>query len=157
MDKAKIDTKAFIINFTNSKGDECVAYIPQPSEEEMVSIAKSLGFLFSKWKNSEMDLLVILKDWKIMLDEFLGENTPQKTALNGFFERKISLGNIFNKQNGEQVKGNDLNNSDYEVIQGSLLFYVSVLRYATALYNNEKLRAVTTSLSALDYQKSLKK
>lgn len=153
---SKINLKALIINFENNKGQNCVAYISQPTEEEMQAIALPLGQLFSKWKNSNLDTLVVVKDWKILLDNEIKDKSYLK-ALKAFFERRIDISTIFNKDTGEKLKLSDLVDSDYEVIQGSLLFYLSVLRYATALFENEKLKAIITSLSALDFQNSLKK
>lgn len=161
---ATLTLKSFVIPFFNAAEEECVAYIPQPSEAEMVAMAKSLGYIFSRFKNAVTegsDFLVIVKDWEIMLDEHLGSGEKagaQKKQLAAFFDRRILLANIFNKETGEVTKAELVEGEEVlHNLKGMLLFFVAALRYAPQLLKMKELLEYTTLLSASEMQMSLKK
>lgn len=160
---ASLTLKSFTIPFLNAAEEECVAYIPQPSEAEMAAMAKSLGYIFSRYKNAMAegsDFLVIVRDWEIMLDEHLGSGEKaeaQKKQLAAFFDRRILLANIFNKETGEVTKAELLNDEVLHNLKGMLLFFVAALRYAPQLLKMKELLEYTTLLSASEMQMSLKK
>lgn len=161
---ASLTLKSFVIPFSNAAEEECVAFIPQPSEAEMIAMAKSLGYIFSRFKNAVAegsDFLVVVKDWKIMLDEHLGSGEKaeaQKKQLAAFFDRRILLANIFNKETGEVVKAELVEDEAVmHEIKGMLLFFVAALRYAPQLLKMKELLEYTTLLSASEMQMSLKK
>lgn len=160
---ASLTLKSFVIPFTNTADEECVAYVPQPSEAEMAAMAKSLGYIFSRYKNAVAegsDFLVIVRDWEIMLDEHLGSGEKaeaQKKQLAAFFDRRILLANIFNKETGEVTKAELISDEVLHNLKGMLLFFVAALRYAPQLLKMKELLEYTTLLSALEMQMSLKK
>lgn len=160
---ASLTLKSFVVPFFNSAEEECVAYIPQPSEAEMAAMAKSLGYIFSRYKNAVAegsDFLVIIRDWEIMLDEHLGSGEKaeaQKKQLAAFFDRRILLANIFNKETGEVTKAELISDEVLHNLKGTLLFFVAALRYAPQLLKMKELLEYTTLLSASEMQMSLKK
>lgn len=161
---ASLTLKSFVIPFVNSAEEECVAYVPQPSEAEMVALAKSLGYIFSRFKNAVIegsDFLVIVKDWEIMLDEHLGSGEKaeaQKKQLEAFFDRRILPANIFNKETGEVVEGKNIEDpAIMHDLKGMLLFFVAALRYAPQLLKMKELLEFTTLLSASEMQMLLRK
>lgn len=161
MQGAKMDTKNFILPFQSDSGDECVAYIPQPTPEELRQIAGILGFLLPKIQGSELDFIVFVQDWELMLEKYYkkqakdGEDVNNiKADLMRFLDRKIEIGNCFDmKGNILQVLSDDERN----FISGELLFFCCLYRYAKVAFKQKEMRDLTTSLTSLDYRESLKK
>lgn len=161
MQGAKMDMKNFILPFQNDNGDECIAYIPQPTPEELRQIAGILGFLFKRIQGSELDFLVFVQDWEIMLKSYYKEQEKNGDDINNlkadlmrFLDNKINVGNCFD------MKGNTLQNlSDDEKnnISGELLFFCCLYRYVRQAFKQKEMRDLTTSLTSLDYREYLKK
>lgn len=161
-EETKIDLQSFLVPFSLDNGDECVAYISQPSAAEMDAMAKTLGFLFSEFQkalNNGTSFAVIVKDWEIMLDDFLIDDKrgeEQKKQLKAFFERRILQANIFNKSTGAAIEEKLPENILHD-LKGGLLFFVSTLRYAPQALKMKELKDFVTSLPLLEFKEHLKK
>lgn len=162
--KAQIKLSAFVIPYSYEREDgetrEFCAYVRMPGEAEMVAMAKSLGYIFSKFKSSVaegFDFLVLVKDWRIYLTEFLGgENSPnylkQMKILDAFFERRLTYADIFDVESGEIIDKDDLDATDYDALKGSLLFFLSIFRYARETFKLDEMQKCITSLSFTEYK-----
>lgn len=161
MQGAKMDMKNFILPFQNDNGDECIAYIPQPTPEELRQIAGILGFLLPKVQGSELDFIVFVQDWELMLEKYYkkqardGEDINNiKADLMRFLDRKIEVGNCFD------MKGNilqELSADERNFISGELLFFCCLYRYAKIAFKQKEMKDLTTSLTSSAYQEYLKK
>lgn len=161
MQGAKMDMKNFILPFQNDNGDECVAYIPQPTPEELRQIAGILGFLLPRIQGNELEFIVFVQDWEIMLEKYYKKQAKEgeeinniKASLMKFLDRKIEIGNCFD------TKGNilqELSDDERNFISGELLFFCCLYRYAKVAFKQKEMRDLTTSLTSSAYQEYLKK
>lgn len=161
MQGAKMDMKNFILPFQNDNGDECVAYIPQPTQEELRQIAGILGFLLPRIQGNELEFIVFVQDWEIMLEKYYKKQAKEgeeinniKASLMKFLDRKIEIGNCFD------LKGNilqELSDDERNFISGELLFFCCLYRYAKVAFKQKEMRDLTTSLTSSAYQEYLKK
>lgn len=155
--QVKMDMKNFILPFMDDNMKECVIYIPQPNQQELVSISAILGFLYPKIQNKELEFMVFVKDWQVMIDRKF-KNDSDKEEIQGqlkaFLERKINVGNAFYMDG--TAKG-ELTEDEREFIGGELLFFSSLFRYVKMAFKQNEMRDLTTHLTSLEYQESLKK
>lgn len=159
MDRIKLDTKNVILTLQTEEGREIKMYIPQPSKAETQRIAKILGFVFTQATNKKINLLVLAQDWELYLDDFFEDvSNPEelKNELLGFFDRKIVLGNIFYSDTGEALD-KSLDEETMRLAKGFLLFFTALSRFASQSLKGKEMRDYFTSLTALEYQESLKK
>lgn len=161
MENIKMDTRNIIILGELSTGRAFTAYISQPSKEESLKIAKILGFIYTQASRDEIDISVIAKDWELYLDEFFSRTRDAealKKELKSFFERRIDGSTIFYNDTGESIT--EKIEEDIEaitIIKGYLLFFSSVLRFASQAIGKSKMKDFFTSLSASEFQQLLKK
>lgn len=162
MQTAKMDMQNFILPFQADNGKECIIYIKQPSPAELRTIAGVLGFLLPKIQGNELNLMVFIQDWEIMLDKYYkqqekdGEDVNAiKAELARFLNAKISVGNCFNLD-GTLFNG-ELSEDEITFITGELLFFCCLYRYVKVAFRQKEMRDLTTSLTSLEYQELLKK
>lgn len=159
MEQVKLTTRNIAITTTLSNGRDITAFINQPTKEESIRIAKVLGYIYTQASKNEIDLLVLAQDWEIYLDDFLqGLRNPEevKNELNAFFERRIDTATIFYNDTGETVDVK-VDDEAMTMIKGFLLFFSAILRFASQAVGKSKMRDFFTSLSASEFQESLKK
>ena len=150
----KMDMKNFILPFFDENFKECVAYIAQPSANELTAIAQVLGFIYPKIQKKEIDFMVFAKDWQIMVDKHFKNDEDKdeiKEQIKAFLERKILDGNTFYADG--TIKGK-LNEDERGFIEGELLFLSSLFRYVKAAFKQDEMRDLTTSLTVLEYTQS---
>lgn len=148
----------FIVPF-NSNGKEYTIWIAQPSEEELRSIAKPLGRIFTLLKRQEVDALVLLQDWDMICDEEIQQaKNPEalQRALDAFFARKIDAGNVFNDEGGIE-KEIIQDPTVLKNIKATLLFISALYRYATPTLQASDMRDMITSLNAMGYKEHIAK
>lgn len=160
MQTAKMDMQNFILPFQADNGKECIIYIRQPSPAELRSIAGVLGFLLPKIQGNELNLMVFIQDWELMLEKYYKQQDEDeinniKAELNRFLSAKINVGNCFNLD-GTSFVG-DLSEDELTFITGELLFFCCLYRYVKVAFRQNEMRDLTTSLTSLEYQELLKK
>lgn len=153
----KMDMKNFILPFMDDNLKECVIYIPQPNANELTAISAVLGFLYPKIQNKEVEFMVFVKDWQIMIDRKFAKDEYRddiQGQLKAFLDRKINAGNAFYMDGS--AKG-ELTDEEKEFIGGELLFFSALYRYVKAAFKQNDMRDLTTPLTSLEYQELLKK
>lgn len=153
----KIDKHNFIIPLSGSSGKEITCYVPQPNEIEMNKLFRLLGTIFSILRKGNQDILVVLKDWRLLLEESLDEmpddkRTPLLKALDVFFERSLASASIFD-EDGLDVT---LDEDETEIFKGTLLFLSALYRYSPNQVKSE-MGGYFTSLNASEFRSSQKR
>lgn len=159
MENVKLTTRNIAITVSLSNGRDATAFINQPTKEESIRIAKVLGYIYTQASKNEIDLLVLAQDWELYLDDFLqGMRNPDemKAELNAFFERRIDTATIFYNDTGETVDVK-IDDEAMTMIKGFLLFFSAILRFASQAIGKSKMKDFFTSLSASEFQESLRK
>lgn len=153
----KIDKYNFIIPLSGSNNKEITCYVPQPNEIEMHRLFHLLGTIFSILRKGNQDILVILKDWRLILEDSLEDMPDEKRAsllkaLDVFFERSLASATIFD-EDGLDVK---LDEDETEIFKGTLLFLSALYRYSPNPVKSE-MGGYFTSLSASEFKSSQKR
>lgn len=152
---AKIDLKAFTLPFVSNRGN-LIAYITLPSALELAAISKPLGIVFTAFRKAEVDMLVLLKDWRLLVEDAL-ENYEKKAqaleAIDAFFARRIDYTTIYDADTGACVES--VTDDEKEYLQGQLLFFSAVWRYASAMLREGEMKDYITSLNSTEFQASL--
>lgn len=159
MNEVKVTKTNFVIPF-NYEGNDYTIWVAQPTPQELRSMAKLLGEIFNAL-SKEANPMVLMQDWDLMLEEICEGITPSKgeelrRSVEGFFERKILEGNVFNSRGGE-VKDILKDADTMHAIKATTLFLSSLLRYASPTLNTEGTKDLTTSLTVMEFKKSLEK
>lgn len=152
----KMDDYNFICPYINSSGSENIAYVPQPIENELKSIARILGSLFVMIKEGKLDMVVFLKDWEVYVDEIcnsLDNGEVKRKALDAFLARSL-LGAKFFTPEGDVIS-DPLSQEEEDSFKGALLFLSALFRYTPKQTLNSELQGFFTSLTFMEYQKSL--
>lgn len=149
----------FVIPF-NYKGEDYTIWVAQPTPQELRGMAKLLGEIFNAL-SKEANPMVLMQDWDLMLEEICERIAPNKgeelcRSVEGFFERKILEGNIFSAK-GVEVKDILKDSDTLHAIKATTLFLSSLLRYAMPTLRMEGTKDLTTSLTAMEFKKSLEK
>lgn len=152
----KMDMKNFVLPFLSDNQKECRLFVPQPSSAELNAIASVLGFIYPKIQKQEVDFMVFVKDWQIMIERHLRKDEDRQEImeqLKAFLGRKITDGNAFYLDGTEKGK---LSDDEREFLSGELLFFSSLLRYLKAAFNDSDMTDLITSASALEYKEQLR-
>lgn len=145
----------FIVSVVGDDGDMLRVFVPQPPEMEIKALAPLLGKIFSALQTEGANPLVLMKDWELMLDEVAEKNAAIRSVANSFFERCL-LGMSVYTEGGKKVE--KLSESETEIFRGTLLFVSALYRYSTsAIRGGQEMREFFTSLTATEFQSSLKK
>lgn len=153
----KLDAHNILVPFSQG-GRAFTAYIAQPSFAELNKISRTLGYIFSKFKQKEFDELVIATDWEFIVEDYLAQlprGAEYFDELKAFLDRRISPADIFDSETGETI--DKLEAEGENVLKGTLLFFSSLFRYAPQIIQMKKTKGFFTSLSGLEYQDFLKK
>lgn len=165
MSEVQLTKRSIVIPFSRELDDgtaeNLCAYIRTPGDKELAALARTLGFLYSKFSSAIREGFspeVLMADWRIYLEEFLGDDDKgkkQRSTLEAFFERRLSMADIFNVDTGEVIK--ELDDYTYESLKGTLLFLVSLSRYAPQSFRMRGMKNFITSLNFMDYKTYAKK
>lgn len=154
---ARMDMQNFVIPFLSDDLKECRLFIPQPSANELNAIASILGFIYPKIQNQSVDFMVFVKDWEIMIERHLRNDSDKEEQLNqlkAFLGRKITDANAFYIDGTQRGK---LSDDEREFCSGSLLFFSSLFRYLKAAFKDSDMTDLLTSHTALEYSELLRK
>lgn len=154
----KLDKCNFIIPLSGSNDKEITCYVPQPNEIEMNRLFRLLGTIFSVIRKGNQDILVVLKDWRLILEDSLGDTSEEKRdallgALDVFFERSLASATIFD-EDGLDVT---LDEEETEIFKGTLLFLSALYRYSPNQVVKNEMKGYYTSLNASEFKSSQKK
>lgn len=148
----------FVVPIMSDKGEELKFYVPQPIEKELRSIAHILGYLFTKIRAEQIDIMMFIKDWRIFAEEFcerLENGEGKLRALDAFIERSLLGADIYNEC-GDKIE-KEITAEEREFFEGSLVFMSALYRYSPTYIKNQELGDYFTSLTSTEFKNSLLK
>lgn len=147
----------FIVPSLLDDGSEVKGWVAQPIENEIKGLAQILGPLFTLIREKNVDLVVFLRDWEIFVDDVLAKlenGEGKKKALEAFFERSLVSAKFYS-EGGDELPM--LEGLSLEYFKGALLFISALYRYTFKNLLMTDMRDFFTSLSATEFQSSLRK
>lgn len=170
--KTSIDKKSlsFIVPFFDNE-ENYTMYIPMPSEARAEAAAPILGALFSLKANSRLAPAVLARDYEVYAKKACRQiaeenNSTQKEIekeeqelfnnFKGFIEASVLAGNIITKDyNVIKIAESKVSRSSLEFAIGLYVFFFVALRYAEMILSKTEKDAFLTSLTLMEYIKSL--
>lgn len=150
-----INNYNFIIPLINDNGEDIRIYINQPLENEMRRIASVLAHIFTLIKDNKLDLIIFLKDWDVILEEYcetIDKGQDKLKAVNTFIDRCILTARYFTSE-GEVIE--KLSNDELFMVKGALVFLSALYRYSFKMLKNTEMTDFFTSLNVTDFQNTL--
>ena len=158
--QAKIDKFNIIFDSQFDCG-KAHCYVPEPSEIELKSLSRVLGYFYTCFQNNE-NASVMLIDYDRFIDEALepitndDQRNRKREQVSMYLERSFMNASFFDEEYSEIPK-DKLSKDDVEIFNGLMLFISALYRYSMKEGRRKLIGDYFTSLSVTEWIKSCKK